>query len=815
MKKLFSPRSKIVSYVVFGMVLVAVARANAEVIYVNRQASGPETGQSWTNAFRSLVSALAVADYGDEIWVSEGTYKPTTTDRNASFRLKAGVKLYGGFKADETRANQRNWRVYKTILSGDLNGDDGSLTNFGENCYHVVIGANEASLDGFIIRGGNAQGKDPQHNGGGLFNDSVNNLKVVNCTFVFNRCDNAGGAISNRRSSPELTDCVFMHNAAHFGGALFNDDHSSPVIKNCVFASNHAEGIWPTGASGGAINNTGYSTPSFTNCTFSRNNAGRGGSFSNYFGSSPIILRNCILWGNSATVGKEFYNSGGGWLEIDSCDIQGGFASYQSEGGGTGGIHVDSTLIDTDPLFIDAFYGDYRLKAGSPCIDRGNSQWAPAADLLGTSRPQGNGDDMGAYEYLKSSGIIYVDADAQGVNTGTSWQDAFNRLQNGLEVAGEGDEIWVAGGIYKPSRDGSFLTTFQLKSGIGVYGGFAGYEATREAHDWTTNPTILSGDVSGEYVGYIVMGAKNAVLDGFTIRGDTGRTGGIFNMGVIGLSVNNCVFTHNFAHQGAAMYNEYATVTATGCVFDDNWSEWGGAILNYEGTDVKFINCVFRGNAANRYGGAICSWIGASVELTNCTLYGNTAGPGEGGGGAIASGNGSWVLLRNCILWGNRSANGDEVWNSDNSTVVVDHINIEGGLASISGGSIDDRGSCINADPHFENRDHAVGADGIFATEDDGFRLNEGSPCIDSGTTEGAPGTDILDVTRPQGFRIDLGAYESPYHGVICVEFLHRTVCLRRALVGRILIALAAAVFIIVGTRYFRRLRKKRGQRRG
>ncbi len=50
-------------------------------------------------------------------------------------------------------------------------------------------------------------------------------------------------------------------------------------------------------------------------------------------------------------------------------------------------------------LFVSAAGNDYRLKAGSPAIDRGTATRAPAADIAGTARPQGAGIDIGAYEF--------------------------------------------------------------------------------------------------------------------------------------------------------------------------------------------------------------------------------------------------------------------------------------------------------------------------------------------------------------------------------------------------------------------------------
>ncbi len=51
--------------------------------------------------------------------------------------------------------------------------------------------------------------------------------------------------------------------------------------------------------------------------------------------------------------------------------------------------------------------------------------------------------------------------------------------------------------------------------------------------------------------------------------------------------------------------------------------------------------------------------------------------------------------------------------------------------------------------------------DPLFADAANGdVRLQDGSPCIDTGTAESAPDTDIEGTARPQGAGFDMGAYE-------------------------------------------------------
>jgi hypothetical protein len=66
-------------------------------------------------------------------------------------------------------------------------------------------------------------------------------------------------------------------------------------------------------------------------------------------------------------------------------------------GSSWGGFTPGAGCTVVDPSFADTTA--FTLASGSPCIDTGTANGAPATDLLGVSRPQGAGVDMGCYEY--------------------------------------------------------------------------------------------------------------------------------------------------------------------------------------------------------------------------------------------------------------------------------------------------------------------------------------------------------------------------------------------------------------------------------
>ncbi|MCK4786374.1 MAG: right-handed parallel beta-helix repeat-containing protein, partial [Desulfobacteraceae bacterium] len=301
-------------------------------MYVNENATfNPDaSGLFWDDAFVYLQDALKQAkdfDFAGEIWVAAGTYYPDrnkdntegTDDRNSSFELINGVKLYGGFTGNEIYLHRRSWIVNETILSGDINEPGDS----NDNSLHVVVGADSAILDGFTITGGNANGSGSNGWGGGIFcfyvsptisnctitentgEDSsggmfngVSNSTVTNCTIT----NNSGGGMLNAESSPTISNCTIAKNTNKSdGGGIYNVE-SSPIISNCTITENTSY------YSGGGIYND-ESNPTLTNCTFSGNTANNSGGGMYHYGGT-LELTNCTFSGNSAGgKGGGLYNS--------------------------------------------------------------------------------------------------------------------------------------------------------------------------------------------------------------------------------------------------------------------------------------------------------------------------------------------------------------------------------------------------------------------------------------------------------------------------------------------------------------------------
>jgi len=221
--------------------------------------------------------------------------------------------------------------------------------------------------------------------------------------------------------------------------------------------------------------------------------------------------------------------------------------------------------------------------------------------------------------------------------------------------------------------------------------------------------TTIDGGGSGPVVLATSVG-PGTKLDGFTITNSTALSGGGIYLDSSSPVISNCVFDGNsapggFGAKGGGMYND-----------------------NYYGYSLPTVtNCVFDGNSAtggDGKGGGMYN-IDSSPTVTNCILANNSAG--SSGGGIYADGTSSPTIDYN------------DVWNNPGGN--YDPITLKGP-------------NDISVDPMFVNP----------AAQD--FHLMSGSPCIDAGTNDGAPGEDMDGNHRPIDGNgdgtatADMGAYE-------------------------------------------------------
>jgi hypothetical protein len=112
-------------------------------------------------------------------------------------------------------------------------------------------------------------------------------------------------------------------------------------------------------------------------------------------GVSDIVIRNNIVAGN-AKYGIEMESSCPTRTIVDTNVVHANRSGGVDEG--CSGVDLRRGNIEADPRFVSGMTDDYRLRPGSPAIDRGLAAYAPRLDVRGARRPLGRGYDAGAYE---------------------------------------------------------------------------------------------------------------------------------------------------------------------------------------------------------------------------------------------------------------------------------------------------------------------------------------------------------------------------------------------------------------------------------
>ena len=241
----------------------------SRIRYVKKGGTGD--GSSWGNAsgnIQNMIDELANNANGQagEVWVAAGTYTPQSqlisgTGYSASFRMRDGISVYGGFagteasKIEREKASTMPWNFKnETILEAAYYNGDLTWTNnkwtLTSDSRHVVWFApmsgqsaftQVTTLDGVTIRGGYAQGGTGMDDfmtdrGAGVYMDGAN-AYLSNCIVKENYATGNGGGVYLKNGRVQ-TSLIYNNNADADGGAVYVENRG--LVHRSMLANNSA-----------------------------------------------------------------------------------------------------------------------------------------------------------------------------------------------------------------------------------------------------------------------------------------------------------------------------------------------------------------------------------------------------------------------------------------------------------------------------------------------------------------------------------------------------------------------------------------------
>jgi parallel beta-helix repeat protein/predicted outer membrane repeat protein len=441
----------------------------------------------------------------------------------------------------------------------------------------------------------------------------------------------------------------------------------------------------------------GSSSPTITNCTISGNRTGYSGGGIYCYYSSPAIT-NCTITGNTATWGAGIECYVSSSPIITNCTITGNTAD---DGGG-----------------IHCYYS-------SPAIT--------SCTITGNTASRGGGIYCEYYSSPAITNCTITENTATWLGGGIICLSAASPAITNCIITGNTAST-NGGGIRCEAGCAPVITNCIItgNTAAGSAGGIGCYSIPSPS---ITNCTI-TGNTADSGAGIHCSNSSPAITN-CIITGNTASTdgGGINCDGYCSPVITNCTITGNTADSGAGIYCYISSPpTITNCTISDNIASTnGGGIYCQHFSPPVITNCTISENMADSGGGIYCS-VFSSQTITNCTIAGNTAN--SYGGGIWCSDSSS--TIKNTILWGDTAPAGKEIYRDLYSTITITYSDVEGGWIGTGN---------VNSDP-------------LFVGNSD-YHLKAGSPCIDTGTSTGAPTNDIDGDVRPKGAGYDIGSDES------------------------------------------------------
>lgn len=815
---------------------------STRIRYVKPVATGTGDGSSWENAsgnLQNMIDELAKnnpQNLPGEVWVAAGTYVPQVqvisgTTYSASFLMRDGISVYGGFAGDESSKQEREvgkmpWNfVNKTILEGSYY--EHSKTSWNESNHkwtltsdsrHVVFfsplpsegksGFGKSTiLNGVTIRGGYAQGGEGvadfmTDRGAGVYMGI--NATLEKCIVTENSSTGNGGAVY-MYGGRVMNSLIYNNNADGDGGAVYVDN--AGIVLASMLTNNSANN-----GSGAYLAHTGNWTDGKPHPEY-------------------LILSTSVVSNNTSRLNGAVYCAKGGVLmqnTITNNDCPTATDNTSANASQSGGLYVDSYgLVINSVLWNNTIQKrNIPMYAKNPTPSNvrflytalsgiNNAVWNNVLQQEVISLAESNNiaeegvlsPDFVAEGLPESTGVTGLLEDvnyfwqpvtganlrARGMTLGTFPDDVLVAPE--IDIAGTRFAQKPAVGAYSveatninPEDTGDALKVYvDVECAVATHDGSSwanGYRSLNEAIAYLSGLDketvgskrlevhVMEGDIWPRYA-FTNLDPQTATIDiPAAASGATLYIYGGYHRSDDKISVERNPLTYrsviNGNHEGKNIEDGlYHCITVA-----------KGAAVCLDGFHI--INGYAAGEASRQYGAGLLVHDGANVTVNNCIFENNTAQEGS----AIDARNAS-LTMNNCVV--NNNTNITEtaaVVNGNGANLKMNFVTIvnNNGKAYSDNASLISSFSTANtsANTHtieistaqFFNPTKASGASLGFDTYLGGyssFQPTNQNPIVNVGKTIGGITTDITLSARSRGGAPDLGAYEAqlPVDGTV------------------------------------------------
>ncbi|MAE69256.1 MAG: hypothetical protein CME06_02175 [Gemmatimonadetes bacterium] len=316
-----------------------------------------------------------------------------------------------------------------------------------------------------------------------------------------------------------------------------------------------------------------------------------------------------------------------------------------------------------------------------------------------------------------------IDAEGQGRGFEFDQGEGASSVVSGLSITG-GTDSRDGGGVFCFYASPTFIRCFITNNsagwdGAGVFGDLS--SATFERCIFADNQAGRRGG------GVFLEAGAPSMVDCRSVRNSASNGGGFYLLNSQA-TVTDCLISDNSVNaSGGGIYCSTGAPTLTRCRILGNTGGDDGGGIHCGSSTASLSNCYIADNSIGDDGGGVFCGTAGAPAFMNCTITANSAS--EGGGSYLWNATSTFT---NCILWGNSP----DAIVEDGSTATVTYSDVEGTWPGEGN---------IGVDPE------------LFLGD---FHLQSNSPCINTGTSVGAPQEDLDGDPRPIGFEVDIGADE-------------------------------------------------------